>query len=328
MAKQVKHQQSQCCYQNWVAQQRLDLEELLQALTKYPTDIDYLQLMTKKVITHFENYNEARAQLAKHDGPSFIAPTWGSTFENSFLWIGGSRPSLTIRLVYTLCGSQLNAHFAEFLEGVRHGNLGEISGAQLKGIDTLHAKTERVADEPLVLLANDSKGVGQSSKSHEEAVDKTMDTHALDMYDVLIEADKMRLNVLKGILYESIMRLRIRVLLGGPCVERVADEPLVLLANDSKGVGQSSKSYDEAVDKTMDTHALDMYDVLIEADKMRLNVLKGMIEILTPMQSVEFLVASKKLHLSLQEWSKRRDIRMGIMQLDIPSSSNDTPPKP
>ncbi|GKA28028.1 putative transcription factor TGA like domain-containing protein [Tanacetum coccineum] len=153
MAKQVKHQQSQCCYQNWVAQQRLDLEELLQALTEYPTDIDYLRLMTKKVITHLENYNEARAQLAKHDGPSFIAPTWGSTFENSFLWIGGCRPSLTIRLVYTLCGSQLNAHFAEFLEGVRHGNLGEISGSQLKDIDALHAKTVKDEDKLTYRLA-------------------------------------------------------------------------------------------------------------------------------------------------------------------------------
>ncbi|GKA82801.1 putative transcription factor TGA like domain-containing protein, partial [Tanacetum coccineum] len=113
--------------------------------------------------------------------------------------------------------------------------------------------------------------------------------------------------------------------------ERVADEPLVLLANDCKKEGQSSQSYDEVVDKAMDTHALDLYNVLMEADKMRLDVLKGMIDILTPMQSVEFLVASKKLHLSLHEWSKRRDIRMGVTQLlntDIPSSSSDTPPKP
>ncbi|PWA93293.1 delay of germination 1 [Artemisia annua] len=147
MAKQLKHQQSQCCYQNWVAQQRLDLNELLQALTNYPNDNDFLQLITNKIINHFENYSAARALLAKHDGPSYISPTWGSTFENSFLWIGGCRPSLSIRLVYALCGSQLNTHFAEFLEGVRHGNLGEISSTQLKGIDALHAKTVKDEDK-------------------------------------------------------------------------------------------------------------------------------------------------------------------------------------
>ncbi|XP_071736683.1 protein DOG1-like 3 [Rutidosis leptorrhynchoides] len=266
MSKQVHHQQSICCFQNWMAQQRLDLDELLQALTNYPTDIDYLQLITKKSISHIEHYSSARAQLAKHDGPSFLAPTWGSTFENSFLWIGGCRPSLCIRLVYALCGSQLNEHFTEFLEGVRHGNLGEISGSQLKSVDDLHAKTVKDEDKITSRMAT--------------------------------------------------------------LQERVADEPLAMLANDCTQIGESSPG--EAVEKVMDTHALDMYNILIEADTLRLNVLKGVIDILTPLQGVELLVASKKLHLSLHEWSKRRDIKMGVTQLlnmNFPSSSNDPPPE-
>lgn len=150
----MRHQQSQCCYHNWMAQQRLDLDELVQALNNYPTDLDYLQLITSKVVHHFENYSTARAQLAKHDATSFFAPSWGSTFENSFLWIGGCRPSLTIRLVYALCGSQLNAHLDEFLEGVRHGNLGEISSSQLKSIDNLHAKSVKEEDKLTSHLAS------------------------------------------------------------------------------------------------------------------------------------------------------------------------------
>ncbi|KAL8209719.1 hypothetical protein R6Q57_006451 [Mikania cordata] len=143
MATEIKHQQFECCYLNWVAQQQLDLDELLQAFNNYPTDPDYLQLITNKIINHFENYSTARCQLAKHDGTSFLAPSWATTFEKSFLWIGGCRPSIIIRLVYTPCGSQLNAHLQEFLEGVRYGNLGEISSSQLKHIDDLHAKTIR-----------------------------------------------------------------------------------------------------------------------------------------------------------------------------------------
>ncbi|KAK9074172.1 hypothetical protein SSX86_006769 [Deinandra increscens subsp. villosa] len=228
MAKQIKHQQSQCCYQNWVGQQRLDLDELVQALNTYPTDHDYLQLITKKTIDHFENYRTARAQLAKHDAPSFLAPSWGTTFENSFLWIGGCRPSLIIRLVYALCGSQLNTHLAEFLEG------------------------EGIADEPLVLLANQCSEPGEWSQG-------------------------------------------------------------------------------EVVDKAMDTHALNLYKIMVKADKLRMDTLKGMIDILTPLQAVELLVASKKLHLSLHEWSRRRDTRMGIARLlgpDKPSSSRGGNPQP
>ncbi|MFS7921559.1 putative transcription factor TGA like domain-containing protein [Helianthus anomalus] len=104
--------------------------------------------------------------------------------------------------------------------------------------------------------------------------------------------------------------------------ERVADEPLALLANNSRKIGESSQG--EVVDKAMDSHAVDMYKILVEADKLRLDILKRMIDILTPLQAVEFLVASKKLHLCLHEWSKTRDIQRGITQLintDNPSSS-------
>ncbi|KAI3497170.1 hypothetical protein L1887_39582 [Cichorium endivia] len=267
MAERIKHQQFQCCYQNWVAQQRLDLDELLQAITHHPNDLEYLQLITKKVITHFENYNNARAQLAKHDGPSFLSPSWGSTFENSLLWIGGCRPTLIIRLVYALCGSHLNAHLEEFLEGVRHGNLGAISSWQLKRIDDLHATTIKEEDKLSSLLAT--------------------------------------------------------------LQERIADEPLMSLANEVRAEGESSNVEDVA--KAMDGQALALYNVLIEADKLRLIVLKGMLDILTPLQAVELLVASKKLHLSLHEWAKRRDVIMGITQLlgtNNPSSSNERPPHP
>ncbi|KAI3828193.1 hypothetical protein L1987_02290 [Smallanthus sonchifolius] len=255
MAKQIKHQQSQCCYQNWMAQQRLDLDELLEALNNYPTDLDYLHLMTKKAIDHFENYRTARAQLAKHDAPSFLSPSWGTTFENSFLWIGGCRPSLIIRLVYVLCGSQLSTHLAEFLEGVRRGNLGEISSSQLKSIDDLHAKTVKEEDKLTSRLAS--------------------------------------------------------------LQENIEDEPLVLLANDCSEPGEWSRG--DVVDRAMDSHALDLYKIMLEADKLRMDILKGTIDILTLLQAVELLVASKKLHLSLHEWSKRRDVRMGITRLLNPN---------
>ncbi|KAF5814762.1 putative transcription factor TGA like domain-containing protein [Helianthus annuus] len=65
----------------------------------------------------------------------------------------------------------------------------------------------------------------------------------------------------------------------------------------------------------MDSHAFDVYKIIMEADKLRLDTLKRMIDILTPLQAVELLVVSKKLNLCLHEWGKRRDFQMGITQL-------------
>nr|XP_043630647.1 protein DOG1-like 3 [Erigeron canadensis] len=256
MDRQVHRERSKCCYQNWMAQQGLDLDELLKAHAQNPTNIDYLQLITKKVITHFENYNLARAELAKHDLPAFLAPTWGSTFENSVLWIGGCRPSLTIRLVYALFGSQTSDGYSEndqLLIGVGHG---KVSSSQLKSIDDLRDKAIKEDDKLTSRLASLQEG-------------------------------KWITNLLLG-------------------------------KDDSLQVGELNK----IMEKAMNTRDQEFYNVMMEADKLRLSILKDVIDILTPLQAVELLVAAKKLHLSLHECSKRRDIRMGYTHL-LDSNSNN-----
>ncbi|KAL8209720.1 hypothetical protein R6Q57_006452 [Mikania cordata] len=107
----------------------------------------------------------------------------------------------------------------------------------------------------------------------------------------------------------------------------MADEPTALLAAMWRKPGDWRLR--EAVEQALDGHAFDAYKALMEADKLRMDILKGMIDILTPLQTVELLVVSKKLHLSLHEWSKSRDNHMGISQLrdlNNPSSSHDPQP--
>uniref|UniRef100_A0A5B7BYH6 Putative transcription factor HBP-1b(C38)-like isoform X1 n=1 Tax=Davidia involucrata TaxID=16924 RepID=A0A5B7BYH6_DAVIN len=242
------HGHFQCCYQNWIAQQHQDLEELLRALTSDPHDDNKLQLLTEKSIKHFQEYLDNRALLAQHDAPSFLSPSWCTTFENSFLWIGGCRPSLSIRLVYSLSGSELEANLTEFLQGERTGNLGEISAHQLNLINSLHCKTIREEDKLSTRMAS--------------------------------------------------------------LQEDIADEPLVMIAKNSSQVGESSVD----VYRALDTHALALASILVDADKLRLSTLKELMDILTPLQAVDLLAASKKLHLSMHEWGKRRDQLIGKIQ--------------
>lgn len=95
--------------------------------------------------------------------------------------------------------------------------------------------------------------------------------------------------------------------------ENIADVPLLMVAapklsSRSVEVGlveSRCEQDDEIVYQALDAHVLPLASILAEADKLRLNILKELlIEILTPLQAVDLLVASKKLHLSIHEWGK------------------------
>ncbi|KAL8510077.1 hypothetical protein ACS0TY_017054 [Phlomoides rotata] len=66
-------------------------------------------------------------------------------------------------------------------------------------------------------------------------------------------------------------------------------------------VGESS----EEVERAMDAHHLSLAGIVRDADKLRLSTLKEVMGILTPRQGVNFLVSTKKLHLSMHEWGKK-----------------------
>lgn len=86
--------------------------------------------------------------------------------------------------------------------------------------------------------------------------------------------------------------------------ESIADVPVLMSKQDD----------DEIVFEALDAHVLPLASILQEADKLRLNILKELlIEILTPSQAVHFLVAYKKLHLSMHEWGKKRDDQLNLV---------------
>ncbi|OVA02097.1 Transcription factor TGA like domain [Macleaya cordata] len=242
MAGGCPQEQLHRCFQSWINQQAKDLNELDQAVREDRRNEERLKTLAEKNIKHFQEYHEKRFLLVKEDPPSSFSPTWCTPFENSFLWIAGCRPTLAIQLVYTLCGSELEAHLTEFLEGVRSGNLGELSSVQLGLIDELHCKIVREEEE----ISN-------------------------------------RLERLQEYIGEQQLAL-------------VTDESTQQVCNESI----------EEMSRAIDAHAVELARIWEEADRLRLNTMKELIVILTPLQAVDFLVAAKKLYLSMHEWGQNR----------------------
>ncbi|KAI3960858.1 hypothetical protein MKW92_027109 [Papaver armeniacum] len=234
------------CYQNWMMERQQLLEELLQVHNQNPNEEEELCCIIEKHIKHFQEYTNRRAQLSIDEASPFFAPTWCTSFENSFLWLGGCRPSLMIQLVYSLCGYQLESQLREYLEGVRRGNIGELSADQLSLVSELQSRT---------IL-------------EEERISKNMDS----------------------------------------LQENIADYcPLTRLGNNSNDSNTDDQSHTAQVEQALDSHSKDLASILVDSDKLRMNTLKQLISIFTPLQAVEFLIAGQKLHPNMHQQEGPRE---------------------
>ncbi|PQP98846.1 hypothetical protein Pyn_14149 [Prunus yedoensis var. nudiflora] len=89
--------------------------------------------------------------------------------------------------------------------------------------------------------------------------------------------------------------------------EDIADQPIAMIAKGLSQLGEMNREVEEALDE----HGQAMVRILEEADQLRLSTVKELVNILTPLQAVDFLVASKKLHLCVHKWGRNRDQKLG-----------------
>lgn len=84
--------------------------------------------------------------------------------------------------------------------------------------------------------------------------------------------------------------------------ENMADSDMVELTHESDDDGEKVESLLRRKEEGLER-------VLGRADELRLKTLKGVLNILTPSQSLHFLVAAAELHLRLHDWGKERETK-------------------
>ncbi|XP_015955825.1 protein DOG1-like 4 [Arachis duranensis] len=207
-------------FEGWVVEQNQHLKELVASTTTELTD-EKLQALIDGVVKHYEYYYEAKSKCAKHDVLAMLSPTWRSSLEDAFLWIGGWRPSMAFHLLYSKAGLQFEAKLDELLQGLRTSDLGDLSATQLAQIDEIQKRTiaeereitdmmarhqETVADASMVelshavsemLRANETDKGGK--KEVEERVDSALMPKEEGLEEILQRADDLRLRTLQGI---------------------------------------------------------------------------------------------------------------------------------
>ncbi|KQK04919.1 transcription factor LG2 [Brachypodium distachyon] len=94
-------------------------------------------------VAHFSDYCAARAEL---DPVLLLSAPWASPAERgAAYWLAGWRPTTVVHLLYTESSRRFEAQLPDLLLGVRSGNLGDLSPAQLAQIDELQRRA--VAEE-------------------------------------------------------------------------------------------------------------------------------------------------------------------------------------
>ncbi|WZZ24863.1 hypothetical protein YC2023_008264 [Brassica napus] len=82
----------------------------------------------------------------------------------------------------------------------------------------------------------------------------------------------------------------------------VADMPMVIKVF-SKDLVEAGEAVEEALDKNEEG----MTVLMAEADKLRLDTIRTIVEVLTPVQVAALLLSLKRLHVSLHEWGRGRE---------------------
>lgn len=267
------------CYENWIEGQKSDLADLLCAGTVQGATEMQLRVAIEQCMQHYKNYLEQRKTLVRQDGPAFLCPPWCTSFENSVLWIGGCRPSLMIRLLYSLTGSEMEKHLEEFLQGHRSpGNVGwmNLSAQQLHLVNELHQRTIRAEDR-----------LASKQASLQEDI-----------------ADKPLLPIIRG-------RQRTSTTAASTSATAASSSSTSHNGGDGSGHFDAGQNNEELT-AAMKSYGDGMAKLVEEADALRLATAKALVmEILSPKQGIELLIAGKQLHLSVHDWGLQRDRQNG-----------------
>ncbi|KAL7139395.1 hypothetical protein ABFS83_09G047900 [Erythranthe nasuta] len=224
-------------FDSWIVEQNHHLQELVSAADS-ASEVSVLIPLVEQVVQHYEHYYKTKLMWAKEDILSMFRPSWTSSLEKAYMWVGGWRPTMAFHLLYSKCGLQFK------------DTGGDLSHGQMERVDKLHKTTlwkEKMITEKLAKLQ-----------------ETTADSSMVELTHSLTELIRY----------------------GGDQVVR------------RQGL---------VVDAALAPKEKGLVVILQMADELRLNTLKELILILSPIQGVYFLIAAAELHLRMHDWGKKRD---------------------
>lgn len=85
-------------FERWMIRQEHHLQQLILAIEGGAAEQRCNDLVNQ-IIAHYASYFEAKAKIVQENVFLVLTPTWFSSFERAYLWIGGFKPGLAFRLL-------------------------------------------------------------------------------------------------------------------------------------------------------------------------------------------------------------------------------------
>ncbi|KAH7433678.1 hypothetical protein KP509_07G080800 [Ceratopteris richardii] len=260
-------------YEQWVTMQHVTMDELQRALQDNVIQGKDLEETVEKARVLYVSYYDAMDKAAKEDVLQVISPSWRSSLERAFMWLGDWRPSSAYQLVYGLAGQKVEQEIAQLLSGVEAPSLDSLTASQLASINSQQLETleeeerlrcqiaalqGRLADRPMVSLAEIIKDA----------------TGGIECYTV--------------------------------------DKPRTVLSGEDRASGLNDDRRNERISTAEGLIKMEMYErlqrlqeLLLAAVSLRRRTLDGLLHTLTSLQSAQFLLASFQLQSALRHSAER-----------------------
>ncbi|MCL7035696.1 hypothetical protein MKW94_020390 [Papaver nudicaule] len=178
-------------FTGWLIRQKNYLDQLISARKNFQnTPESELRSLVSQILTHYQQYYAAKAVATHDDVFVMFTPPWFSSYERSYLWLTGFKPSLAFKILE------------------KSVNQDEITDEQLEGLYTLKKRMKAAERElngemarvqesrmlpPLVNLALAGKRVDG------ETVDAAVQTLTKQMETLVESADFIRMTTARTI---------------------------------------------------------------------------------------------------------------------------------
>ncbi|KAK6939883.1 Transcription factor TGA like domain [Dillenia turbinata] len=200
-------------YENWMVERNQQLKKLVLAIKNSPPEHNLI-LLINSVIQQYQDYFKAKSQFAKREILSFFSQKWTSSLEQTFLWIGGFRPTTSFHLLYSKLGLQLESRLsASTCRTSSATDLADLTSSQLARVNELQKRTTREEREVTEKMAKYQETLAHSAMvelAHLATRSMMMTEHdesrgagyeeRVELVLAEKEADDLRLRTLKGVI--------------------------------------------------------------------------------------------------------------------------------